>query len=520
MTKLSAYSVNLEWRPPQHEGLSHVTAYVIEMCESGGEWHKVGYVRGRDETEYTVGGLEESGEYFFRISAENVSGIGPPLQTDSITASRQIEAYSKRRSGSALKRFSRDEEEGYRYSNRRSVADRSSDAGNEAYFLAPSRLSSPFSSRYSSNSTPPAPQQPLTVSKYLKNSMIVKWRAPLITDVKQLPLLGYSVEVKEMGRDKWVKEGVVDGVTFSYVLQNLTSDKKYQVRVRARNNAGDGEAATKQEYVSVSHKSSNTPAPPTDLKIVRMTSNDVTLKWRAPLDDGGCAVEKYVVLKKSRLNEIWEEATWSEGCSCVVAALKAGSSYYFAVFATNSNGRSDQIETTLPMQMQRASLLTGRPPLSSSSSSSFNFDIKNIGPLKITSFTHDSVSLSWTPYPGSNDITAPDYVTGYKIEMRETGTLAWKHAGNVDANDSEFVARGLCEGTDYQFRVLAENILGVSSPPVLLETPFAPKKINGWIFLMFCLFCVSFSFFVFQLFSILSYPISYYIKFLSVNINI
>ena len=318
------------------------------------------------------------------------------------------------------------------------------------------------------------------MSKYVNNTWIVKWRAPIIHDVKLLPLLGYTVEVKEVGRDRWLKEGVVDGVTFSYVLKNLTADKKYQVRVRARNNAGDGEAALVQDYVNAGRSyDAKPPSAPTDLRIVRMSTNDVTLRWKAPLEDGGAGVEKYVVLRKSRMGEMWEEATTCGGCSCVVTGLKPGASYYFAVSALNSRGRSDQIETTLAVQMRRASSIAGRPPLSSTP---FNFDISTIGPLKITSFTNDSVGLSWTPYPGSNDISAPDYVTGYRIEMRETGRMSWKHAGNVDATEGEFVVRNLHEGTDYQFRVLAENILGVSSTPVLLDQSFAPKKIRGgWV---------------------------------------
>ena len=87
ITKVSSTSIELEWRPPA-QGLP-VTGYIIEMCESGGDWRKVGYASGHDN-DFTVAGLNEGGEYFFRISAENHNGVGPPLQSDCITASQPI----------------------------------------------------------------------------------------------------------------------------------------------------------------------------------------------------------------------------------------------------------------------------------------------------------------------------------------------------------------------------------------------------------------------------------------------
>ena len=444
----------------------HITGYLVEMCESNKQWQKVAYISGVNNTEFTVGGLEKSGEYFFRISAENASGFSQPLQTDCISTCKQTGMYSSRSSISG-KRMSR-EGDIYGY-ERNSISGRLSDAAYGSYFDFSTRASSPLGSKYLL--LPPPPHKPVTVSKYINNSLIVRWKAPLISDVKQLPLLGYTIEVKESEKERWKKEGAVDGVTFSHVLENLSTDKKYQVRVRARNNAGDGEATVAQGYFSPGRSStSNSPSAPCDLKIFRMSSNEITLKWKAPLD--GSVVSRYVILKKSKLGEIWEEATNSNNCTCVVTDLRPGSSYYFAVFATNAHGRSDQIETTMPVTLRRTSSIAKR-------SASYSNTFENIGPLKITSFTHDSVGLSWSPYPGSSDVTASDYITGYRIEMRETGTVAWKHVGNVDSGESEYVVRGLHEGTDYQFRVLAENILGASFAPINLDTPFAPKKMRG-----------------------------------------
>ena len=90
VSKVSASSLELEWRPPLNDGSSPVIGYVIEMTESGsGAWVKVGYVPSR-ETRFTVAGLTEGGNYFFRVFAESHAGLSRPLQSDCVTPSQPI----------------------------------------------------------------------------------------------------------------------------------------------------------------------------------------------------------------------------------------------------------------------------------------------------------------------------------------------------------------------------------------------------------------------------------------------
>ena len=75
--------MELEWRRPTDDGGSRVTGYVIEMCEAGGLWRRVGYTPASDMS-YIVSGLREGHTYFFRVSAENTKGTGQPLQSDMV----------------------------------------------------------------------------------------------------------------------------------------------------------------------------------------------------------------------------------------------------------------------------------------------------------------------------------------------------------------------------------------------------------------------------------------------------
>jgi len=91
VSKVSAHSLELEWRPPLGDGGSPVLGYVVEMTESGsgGQWVKVGYVSNR-ETRFTVAGLAEGASYFFRVFAENRAGLSRPLQSDCVTPSQPL----------------------------------------------------------------------------------------------------------------------------------------------------------------------------------------------------------------------------------------------------------------------------------------------------------------------------------------------------------------------------------------------------------------------------------------------
>ena len=87
VNKMSSTSLQIEWRPPLDDGGSPVLGYVVEMSAKGGTWQKVGYTSSHD-TRYTVAGLEEGAEYFFKVSAENSVGLSRPLQSDCVVPSK------------------------------------------------------------------------------------------------------------------------------------------------------------------------------------------------------------------------------------------------------------------------------------------------------------------------------------------------------------------------------------------------------------------------------------------------
>lgn len=68
----------MAWAKPEQDGGSRVTGYLVEALEKGQEkWVKCGVIK---STHFTVSGLREKAEYFFRVRAENLAGFSDPKE--------------------------------------------------------------------------------------------------------------------------------------------------------------------------------------------------------------------------------------------------------------------------------------------------------------------------------------------------------------------------------------------------------------------------------------------------------
>jgi len=67
----------LSWKPPNSDGGSLITEYIVEKREMGGQWQKCARSR---FTYMTVEGLRPKETYEFQISAENKHGISEPCE--------------------------------------------------------------------------------------------------------------------------------------------------------------------------------------------------------------------------------------------------------------------------------------------------------------------------------------------------------------------------------------------------------------------------------------------------------
>ena len=200
------------------------------------------------------------------------------------------------------------------------------------------------------------------------------------------------------------------------------------------------------------------PGPPKDLAANDITKSSCTLTWKAPDKDGGSPVTGYQVEKLSGTR--WIRATKKpvSGCSFEITDLIEGSDNEFRVCAENAAGVGKPSETTGKFVAKNPFDVPGRPDAP---------ELKDVAA--------ESVTLSYKP-PAS-DGGSP--VTGYKIEMKGKLETRWKEVAK-GVKEMEYEVSGLQAGSEYEFRVTAENKAGFGQP----SAPSKPAK-YGWSIITF-----------------------------------
>ncbi len=172
------------------------------------------------------------------------------------------------------------------------------------------------------------------------------------------------------------------------------------------------------------------PDAPTDLTATaRHQSAELT--WTAPAD-GGAPIDRYTVERQTGGGG-WGDPVTTTATSVVVDGLTNGVAYEFRVRAENAAGPGpwSAVATATPIPTA---------PLA-------------VGPLEGVS-GHQAALVRW---PEPLDTGSP--ITGFRIERR-VGGGDWGDGIDLAATSTRYVARGLTNGTTYDFRVRASNALG------------------------------------------------------------
>ena len=84
--------------------------------------------------------------------------------------------------------------------------------------------------------------------------------------------------------------------------------------------------------------------------------------------------------------------------------------------------------------------------------------------LRVTSILRDSVTLAWDTPESDGGLD----LIGYVIERHDTSRTGWMTVGTVGPHTYSFKVTKLLEGSEYLFRVMAENNVGTGQA---VETP-------------------------------------------------
>ncbi|XP_062402492.1 immunoglobulin superfamily member 22-like [Sardina pilchardus] len=207
------------------------------------------------------------------------------------------------------------------------------------------------------------------------------------------------------------------------------------------------------------------PKPPQKLDVLENSAKCVTLKWKAPRDNGGTPVTGFVIERRPAGKNSWTKVgeVDSGTTSFCNDKVEEGKAYQYRIRALNSQGMSEPLLTD--------EVFAGSPIEPPGMASQ----------PQVADVTKEAVTVTWAP-PSQDGGAA---VLGYMLERRKKGGSMWIPVNKELIQDTKCTADGLTEGTEYEFRVTAVNRAGTGTPsiatnPVLAKDPIrAPGLMSG-----------------------------------------
>uniref|UniRef100_A0A3Q2EIM8 Titin n=1 Tax=Cyprinodon variegatus TaxID=28743 RepID=A0A3Q2EIM8_CYPVA len=221
----------------------------------------------------------------------------------------------------------------------------------------------------------------------------------------------------------FVKESKLsDGGQYTLLLRNPGGEKATQINVVILDKPGE---------------------PQGPLVVTGVTKDHCSLAWKPPIQDGGSKISHYIVERRETSRLVWTVVDPKVQNICLkVNKLLEGDEYIFRVHAVNQFGVGAPLESA-PVIIKDPYVLPGTP--------------KN---LEVSDVKKDSMVLSWEA--PSEDGGCP--ITGYIIEKHDKEGVRWTRCNRQTVTDLTFKVTGLLESHIYEFRVAAENSVGIGEP--------------------------------------------------------
>jgi hypothetical protein len=373
----------LSWSPPDDDGGSPITNYVVERRElPSSVWTTVSnFVAG---TGTLAPRLTEGKDYEFRVMAENALGRSEPLKTDH-----------------------------------------------------PITAKDPFG-------VPGKPSKP-EITDHDRDHIDLQWTAP--RDDGGNPITHYDVQRKDQKTGRWLKVNTQPVYETQYTDARVQPGHGYEYRVIAVNKAGPGQPSDPSNLVFAKPKFE---APRFELDI---DGKEIRVRAGNPLE----VTIPYVgtpqpTIRWTRDGQEMSGVTTTESVTRLyIPVSKRSDSGQCRISAENPLGK---VEARVKISV----IDRPGPPE---------------GPITYPATTSHSITLAWKPPTDDGGIE----LNGYRIEYKEIGGRDWERIPETVTLLS-YTVKGLDKGHEYQFRVLAENIVGLSEPlngePVTAKDPYDP----------------------------------------------
>ncbi|KAL3101715.1 hypothetical protein niasHT_020600 [Heterodera trifolii] len=357
---------------------------------------------------------------------------------------------------------------------------------------------------------PAPPKRPLAVDNVARDSCTLSWQPP--EDDGGSEVTNYVVECRDVGSQVWLPVNNVVGTNST--VPNLQEGHEYQFRVCAVNAFGCSDPLNTDSAVLAMDPYD----PPGRPEVTDHDNNQISIKWAPSTDTGGSPIAHYDVQRKDAKTQRWIKVNTHPVYDCAYTdeRVQPEHGYYYRVVAVNEAGLdkpSDQSELAWAkpkfeaprfelddINGKEVRVLAGHantrqyiPKSARSDSGQCRIVATNEkgtaetrglisvvdrpdppeGMITYPATTKHSITLSWRP-PKDDGGTE---LSGYRIEFRGLDKRDWERVPD-HVTLPDYTVRNLEKGAQYQFRVFAENMVGISEPlngePVTAKDPFGP----------------------------------------------
>uniref|UniRef100_A0A3B4ABP3 Titin n=1 Tax=Periophthalmus magnuspinnatus TaxID=409849 RepID=A0A3B4ABP3_9GOBI len=475
---------------PLVDGGSKIKNYVIDKRESTRKAYANVSVK-CTKTTFKVENLIEGAMYYFRVSAENEFGVGQSVETK--TASKAAEVplpvgkiyLTDVTKVSATLAWEKPEHDGgsriggYLIEMLPKGTDKWGVAANvktcegtvKGLTAGTEYMFRIITYNDKGKSEPKALAAPVIAADMtMEPSIKLQFNSYTVLSGKDLKL-----EFPVIGRPKprvtWTKDGQPLKVTSRVNVVNTESSTSISITEACKDDLGKysitatNSAGTATEEVSVIIL--DKPGPPKGpVKVVEVSNTFVHLAWEPPEYTGGCQVKNYIVEKRDTTTQTWQSVTAQLARTAYkVTKLKTGAEYQFRIIAENRYGKGAPLDSK-SIVVQYPYKPPGPP-----------------GTPYIKSATKEMMIVEWNE--PVNDGGSP--VIGYHLESKERSSILWNKLNKTLIADTQFKICNLEEGIGYEFRVYAENIVGIGRCSKVSESfvardpcdpPSAPEAIT------------------------------------------
>ncbi|XP_041618671.1 immunoglobulin-like and fibronectin type III domain-containing protein 1 isoform X2 [Vulpes lagopus] len=221
--------------------------------------------------------------------------------------------------------------------------------------------------------------------------------------------------------------------------------------------SSDGGSARAEVTLQVIDK----PQPPQGpLEVQDRHGAGVCLRWRPPRDDGGQALERYVVERQQAGRSTWLKVGEppADSTTFTDAHVEQGKKYTFRVRAVTSEGAGEALESAEVLVAPEA---LPRPPSAPA----------------IQAASSQGITLTWTAPRGPGSA----HILGYLIEKRKKGSNTWTAVNAQPVPERRWTVTDVRQGCQYEFRVTAVSPAGPGEPGPPSDAVFArdPMRVPG-----------------------------------------